>query len=461
MSAPSSQPAASPSTWKHLERLMLHGQLPGEAVPAVRAWRLGSYAYTRLDAAHPCRHEFRADYAATLYQHLMTKAALRPLLSAWHEAGIRVLLFKGFHLAEFVYPTPGPRPYGDVDILMRPGDAGRAAEIARHLGWQETWRLEASLVPHHHEVLHLESPDGGVALDVHRRALHNLLPSSRLQQRITDAVWRAAVPHNWDGVPLLLPDPRDAVLVGLVLQRAWGDDSWILKVHDWPDFQALVERHHLGLGDLRRRARQLGCARTFAVFLRVCDPFCGRLSLRPRTRVEYLRWGARVSPERPALLFEHTLFGWWEAWTKSQDVLRELPQVLRVLAQLRRTTDLHALLRAVTLGARKGPRSSRSSRRVIDEREVQHVLRGVHLALGLLRVRPHGNCLERALAVYASLYARGYDPVFCSGVARDGAAIKSHAWVELAGTPVPDPLQPEDEYVYRRNFQFSPAQMAP
>lgn len=443
---PSSRP------WRALEHFLLHRQLPASAAQTVGAAGLGSYAYASLDASHPVRAQFRADYTAALYQHLTTRAALRPLLHAWHTAGIRVLLFKGFHLSEFVYASPGQRPYSDVDILMRPEDAQRAAEVAQQMGWQSTWRLEACLVPHHHELLHLQSSEGQVSLDIHRRILHGLLPANGLQERITKAVWEAAICCDWEGVPLLLPDPHDAVLVGLVLQRAWGDDSWFLKPHDWPDFRALIDHHGINLIGLRHRAQELGCARTLDVFLGVCNPYRHHLNLRPRTRSEYLWRSLRGLAERPLLPFEHILFGWWNAWHKSRDVVRELPHVLRVLKQLRRTDNLHVLVRSV-MEERRGPRSDPGDHPP-GEREVQHVLRGVQLALALLRVRPEGNCLERALAVCASLQARGHSPVFCSGIRRDGAVLRSHAWVELGGCPLPDPWQPQDADLYRRNFAF-------
>lgn len=48
----------------------------------------------------------------------------------------------------------------------------------------------------------------------------------------------------------------------------------------------------------------------------------------------------------------------------------------------------------------------------------------------------HGRCLRRSL-VLGALLAR-HRPVMRIGVRRDGAAIRAHAWLEVAGEALPD-----------------------
>ena len=45
-------------------------------------------------------------------------------------------------------------------------------------------------------------------------------------------------------------------------------------------------------------------------------------------------------------------------------------------------------------------------------------------------------CLPQALAVHAMLRRRGVESRLCLGVARDGAVLAAHAWVEVGGDKV-------------------------
>jgi hypothetical protein len=55
------------------------------------------------------------------------------------------------------------------------------------------------------------------------------------------------------------------------------------------------------------------------------------------------------------------------------------------------------------------------------------------------RVSPQGDCLERGLVTYRYLIAQQQSPTLVIGVAASpSAAVRGHAWVEVAGTPVDD-----------------------
>ena len=71
----------------------------------------------------------------------------------------------------------------------------------------------------------------------------------------------------------------------------------------------------------------------------------------------------------------------------------------------------------------------------------------------LLRVRPEGPCLPRALTLYAALRREGFSAVLVTGVRRQGAELLSHAWVELWGEPLEDAYQTEDLSVYKENYR--------
>lgn len=68
---------------------------------------------------------------------------LRPVLSALKEAGIPVIVLKGWALIQTIYGGDyGQRIYDDIDILVAPKDADSSEAILKKLGWQgseEPW----------------------------------------------------------------------------------------------------------------------------------------------------------------------------------------------------------------------------------------------------------------------------------------------------------------------------------
>ncbi|WP_027481677.1 lasso peptide biosynthesis B2 protein [Deinococcus pimensis] len=422
----------------------LTGRTPGLPRPEViRRARLGAYVYARLPAGTEGRDVFRRDYLSGLAQHHARRAELVELLRVWHASGIEVLLFKGFALAEWVYRDPGQRPSQDVDVLVRPGDERRALSLAREAGWRVGWDVEHSVEPHKHEVFKLLSPKGYVAIDAHRRVLHSHTRFHRQQARITGRVWEASVPVDWQGARVRLPSPEDTVVVGLALQRGWGD-HWRVRPHDYADFEAVIARYGVTSEALDARARELGVARSWRLFRDRCDPFWKNLSLAAPTflGLQALRW--RVLPERP-VFWERPLAEGLKRATATVDVLRELPGVLRVNHLLKEPLPLDELMTRVdALCPRRGKGGGSTG----------YVVRGVHHSLKFLRIRQGGDCLPRALAIYAALRRRGDSPTFCSGVRIEDGQVESHAWIELDGKPVVDWYELPNGSPYKLNFAW-------
>ncbi len=63
--------------------------------------------------------------------------ALREVLDGLAGAGIPVLVLKGAALAHLVYPEPGLRPMGDLDLLVPPDVLAPALETLRGLGYRD------------------------------------------------------------------------------------------------------------------------------------------------------------------------------------------------------------------------------------------------------------------------------------------------------------------------------------
>jgi hypothetical protein len=56
------------------------------------------------------------------------------------------------------------------------------------------------------------------------------------------------------------------------------------------------------------------------------------------------------------------------------------------------------------------------------------------------------TCLDRALAGYAALRARGEEVRFVIGVRRDGDDVQAHAWLERGGEPLGEPADPRPRF---------------
>ncbi len=432
-----------------LERFLINPSAPLPSVELLERTRLAAYAYTKVPRQHPDKLALRPAFVKATRRHQQTKATLLPLLKTWHAEGIEVLPFKGFDLAEFVYDAPAQRFYGDVDVLIDPQHAATARRIATALGWSVATDITDSAVPYVHELMSLRSPDGQVFLEVHRRILQNYVPYARLQQRLTEAAWASSVSQAWEGIVVRRLDPPDSILLGLVLNRFWSADLWTLRPHDPLDMQQVMTRYTLSTDDLHRRADELGCRRTLDVFLSRCEPSRGVLTLTPPDYLQRQRWSRQILRERGHPGLERILGKALRIPGTAVDLVRAIPHVIRVVALIKRQSDIRVVLQRLDRPVEQDTRPSNA--------EQQRVIRGVRWALRLLRVRPGGNCLPRSLAIFTMLRRRGYPAIFCSGVRREAGSLQGHAWVELEGRVLEDLRESANRYTYRLNIEYPPS----
>jgi hypothetical protein len=426
---------------------------PARPVPrpaVLRASCLAAYAYAVLPPDAPERAGLRGDYLAALARHQRIKGELVPLLAAWARAGIPTLLFKGFHLAEFVYPVPGARFHGDVDLLVRPEHVERASRIARELGWSEEANSRELGRPYDHNACTLYGPGGAACVDLHRWVLHSSIPWNRVQRLVTEAVWTRSRTREWEGVTIREMDPVDALLVGLVLHRCWGGEHWHLKPHDPVDFRMLCERNGVTREQVWTRARELGADRTLGIFLERCDPLEGVFDPEPPAAAALRRWDRAAFPERGPLGRSQRALGMLHALPAiATGVLAAAPVVREVRLALRRGSGIPELLRSLTPDASAPARGSLKRR--------WSSVHGVRWAARLLPGRnPLGDCLVRSLATYAALRRQGWPVTFVSGVRRDAEGVVGHAWVELEGRVLRELGEPRNREHYAVNLEFPP-----
>ena len=457
--APPSSTMPSPTAtinqdWQTLADFLSGKSSDLPALDLLREHHLAAYAYTQCPADSAYKAALRADFMQATARHQIMKAELQPLLRAWQEAGITVLLLKGFYLAEFVYKIPGQRFHGDIDMLIDPAQADEAAKRAQALGWQITFRAEDSISPYSHELMQMRSPRQSVFLEVQRRGAQNYFPCHAVQQRLSEALWQASQLQRWPSeqgdVFVRLPCPEDAVLLGLVLNRAWSADAWRLRSHDYLDFAQLVEHFALSLEALQARARLLGVTKSLACFMQRCNPYREQLDMRPPTPWQQQRWDVQVMQERPHPSLERLLGKLWRLPAALRDTLRELPGLLRVAWVLQRQSDVYGVLERLVP-------STTSPEVTLSLHQRQRIVRGVRWGLRLLRIRPGHSCLPRSLAIAARLRAMGAAAQFVSGIRREGAALLGHAWVELDGRVLDELHEPNNPQRYRVNLRFPSA----
>jgi len=416
------------------------------SVATLRAVGLAAHAYASLPPEHATRPLLRRDFLAARVRHERIKAELLPLIRAWNAAGIEPLLFKGFHLAEFVYQTPGMRFHGDVDVLVGPRQIDEASAIAASLGWSEAFTTAAVGEPYLHNACTLFGPEGAACIDLHRWALPCLTPFHRVPRRVTQAVWDAARQRTWEGTRIYEMSPADAAIIGVMLARCWGADRWHLKPHDAPDLSLLLARAGASGADIRTRARELGAERTVSHFLARCDPTNGRLSVRAPTPRELRRW------DRDAFR-EYGPLGATERWLRRlalmpsivRSVVRAVPSVLMARIALRRHRDMPALLDALTAPVGPGPCSPGTRMAVVQ---------GVTRALRMIPRNTRGDCLLRALTLFVALRRVGCPVRFVSGVRRETSGVVGHAWVELDGRVLAELSEPDNRNSYAVVYEY-------
>ena len=429
--------------------LLGRGDTPPEAV--IRAARLEGYAYVALPSDHPMRARFRADYLGALARHEAMKREIAPLFRAWNDAGITLLLVKGFHMAEFVYPAPGMRYHGDVDVVLEPRQLRRAAAIAAELGWTGFPDPRDPPKPNRHDAYSLWRPGGYTQLDVQRYVVHRMLPLAWRQRRVTRAVMARAREIEWQGARVRVPDSVDAAAVCLLVHRAWGAEHWGLKIHDFLDLRFLVEREGVTRESLEARAAELGARRSLAFMLERCDPWSGVFVPGPLPEALAWRLDLLTLTEHAPQLVEKIAYRLVRSPLLAWNLARTLPLVVRARNAARREPDMHRLLaRFIPSGDRSAP-----SRRVTS-RERAWLAQGIKWGSLLIPARGVGRCVIRSLAHYHALRARGMDVQFVSGVKRDANGIVGHAWVELDGRVLMELNEPENPRIYKENFRYPP-----
>lgn len=181
----------------------------------------------------------------------------RPALSLLEGAGIETMVLKGAALMIAYGRDPGARPMGDVDIVVKPGDARRALELLLKAGYTSTYLAEPVGALGVRRSINMGAPAmDGMTIDLH----WSTLPSPDASH----SVFQRARPAALLGIPTLVPSPTDLLLSVITHGTNWYpqpvrwvlDSTYLLSCASQEvDWELLVQRarHH-------RYAWQVGLA---------------------------------------------------------------------------------------------------------------------------------------------------------------------------------------------------------
>jgi hypothetical protein len=93
---------------------------------------------------------------------------LRDILTCYQAVGIRVIVLKGIALCHLLYPEPGLRPMGDLDLLVGEADAARAQELLSGLGFSAPMPTDRQGAAHRHLGQAMASVEGfSICVEIH------------------------------------------------------------------------------------------------------------------------------------------------------------------------------------------------------------------------------------------------------------------------------------------------------
>jgi hypothetical protein len=220
--------------------------------------------------------------------------ALREILASLAEQSIPVIALKGAALAETVYRNVAVRPMRDVDLLVRPEHAARAAETLERLGFSpdEWYRPREWYLEHLHHLVPYRRDRAVV--EIH----HRLLPPRIPLAVPLDDLWDRSVPATVASVPARVLAPDDQML-HLCLHLALSD-GFLGALAGLRDI-AETARHHEHAIDWERLAASTG---TLARPVRAALELSARLvnAPLPAAAFEALVHGAFGPAERRAIL---------------------------------------------------------------------------------------------------------------------------------------------------------------
>ena len=191
----------------------------------------------------------------------MRAARIDTLNKVFLKEGPPFLLLKGAACIVGVYKDDSLRRLSDLDILIRPSDARRAALGLKKAGWRVHAPAKHGVFINHGQEFSAISPQG-VEVDIHFR----LFPwywEKHVFGFDSGAMWEGAVSAEREGASFRMPAPEYGLLYALMnivvecgALRYWLDADAVIREHSdkmrWELFSSLA-----GTGRIRERYRRV------------------------------------------------------------------------------------------------------------------------------------------------------------------------------------------------------------
>jgi Uncharacterised nucleotidyltransferase len=261
----------------HLRAGLLGGPPPGEhpwlaweslievssrhCVTPALAWCLRDKAFLPADA----RRYFDAVLTLNGKRNEKLLKALARVAAALNAIDIEPVLLKGAaHLVECVYPAPGLRMLGDLDVLVAEDRVKNAAGALQKIGFTAGG---PTLPENHHHWPMLLDPETGAAVELHIGALHrrseHIMPTAEFHKNAHVVAFR--------GTRVRLPDATRSVAHSIV-HDALDHQGYLrqtLELRQLLDLVMIRTKHEstVGWAELDRRFSAAGVGYVLAASL--------------------------------------------------------------------------------------------------------------------------------------------------------------------------------------------------
>jgi hypothetical protein len=115
--------------------------------------------------------KYKHVYRFYWYKNQLVVSKAIPILQALDQNGIEHLLLKGVPLAFQYYRNPGLRPFGDVDVIVKPSDTPAAIAILEDLNLVSNENFPKEGLLEFRNAQNFRSTNG-LSIDLHWQALH-------------------------------------------------------------------------------------------------------------------------------------------------------------------------------------------------------------------------------------------------------------------------------------------------
>jgi hypothetical protein len=153
------------------------------------------YVHLKAAGAQPplaVRRELQGLYLRHRQTNRVRMRVLRDILSVYDTAGIQALVLKGAALSHLIYPEPGLRPMGDLDILVPKSELWRAQSLLTELGFHAPLP-PSPMLPHRHlPVATLQTEGLSIHVEIHYKLFSDYFDQAISYLRSTVALKTAS-----------------------------------------------------------------------------------------------------------------------------------------------------------------------------------------------------------------------------------------------------------------------------